>query len=164
MSSLFGEDRGAEFSGCGRYRYRLWRTWDNTLPTCCFVMLNPSTADAEADDPTIRRCLGYARDWGYGGLEVVNLFALRATDPREMLAAEDPVGPHNDGAIGATVLSAGLVVAAWGADGKHRGRSGEVRGLLRDLDVPFHALKVCKDGEPGHPLYLSRALKPEVLP
>jgi hypothetical protein len=92
QGDLFG-DRGATLSDCGRYRYRLWRRWADG-PTVLFVMLNPSTADADVDDPTIRRCIGFARSWGAGALEVVNLYAWRATQPAELKAAVGPVGEY----------------------------------------------------------------------
>lgn len=87
---------GAHLSACGAYRYALRRTWDPARPAALFVGLNPSTADAERDDPTTRRCVRFARDWGFGGLLVGNLFAYRATRPRDLRAAAEPVGPEND--------------------------------------------------------------------
>ncbi len=95
-SSLIEGDRnGAVLSADGVYRYRLWRTWDASKPTLAFLMLNPSTADATEDDPTIRRCLGFAKEWGYGSLVVVNLFALRSPNPDALRENDDPVGPEN---------------------------------------------------------------------
>ena len=87
---------GAEFDPTGAYRYSLWREWDARAPAVAFVMLNPSTADAARDDPTIRRCASFARSWGYGSLEVVNLFAYRASEPKRLRQTPDPIGPAND--------------------------------------------------------------------
>ena len=148
-------ERGADISPCGRYRYTLWRKW-GAGGTCNFIGLNPSTADATLDDPTIRRCIGFARAWGYGGLMMTNLFAWRATDPRNMLAADDPVGPDNDQTLRATWLNAAITVAAWGAHGTHQGRGAHVRAMLPAL----HYLRLTKDGHPGHPLYLPASLRP----
>lgn len=144
---------GAVISDCGTYRYRLWRRW-NDRPVCCFVMLNPSTANAEQDDPTIRRCIGYARGWGFGGLDVVNLFAFRATDPASLLAAHDPIDPENDRHLREAAWDAGAVVCAWGAYGRYLGRSEAVCEMLDAAGIPLRALKVTRGGEPGHPLYL----------
>ena len=150
MPDLFMQSN-AVLSDCGRYRYRLDRRWGNG-PTMGFVMLNPSTADAEVDDPTIRRCIGFAKREGCGSLQVVNLFAFRATDPEELYAADDPVGPGNDNHVRYVLNRARIAVAAWGA---HR--------LARD---PGDALAkgwrrmVClgktKAGAPRHPLYVRK--------
>lgn len=148
-------DRGAYISACGRYRYSLWRQWAQG-PQVMFVGLNPSTADATLDDPTIRRCIGFARAWGYTGLVMTNLFAWRDTDPRNMLAADDPVGPDNDRVLRVAHDKAALTVAAWGAHGTHGGRHNVVRALLPHL----HYLRLTKDGHPGHPLYLPSSLRP----
>lgn len=142
--------RGAVFDADREYRYRLWRTWDGGKPTVAFVMLNPSTADAANDDPTVRRCVNYADDWGYGTLEVVNLFALRATDPSALRDHPDPVGGANDDFLRTVTDAAATVVAAWGAKGTLHGRGLEV---ARDLETPFHALDTTTDGHPVHPLY-----------
>ena len=139
----------ASLSRCGRFRYALWRTWDDTRPVVVFVGLNPSTADKTTDDPTLRRCINYARDWGYGGVCMANLFAYRATDPANMKAALDPVGPRNNHWLKRLGAEAGLVVAAWGNDGSYLGRSQQVLGLLPNP----HCLKINKSGEPAHPLY-----------
>lgn len=139
----------AELSPCRRYRYALWRTWDETLPRVMFIGLNPSTADETADDPTLRRTMDFARRWGFGGVGNGNLFAWRATDPRAMMAAADPVGPDNDRWLRRLAADAGLVVAAWGNHGVFQGRSAAVRDLLPVL----HCLKLNASGEPAHPLY-----------
>src|ERR1700731_2978902 len=113
MASLLLE-RDAVISDCGRSRYLLRRTWDHDKPRALFVMLNPSTADAEVDDPTIRSCMRLAKQMGHGSFEVVNLFAWRATDPRELHTASDPVGPENDRVIEAAVNRCDIVICAWG--------------------------------------------------
>ena len=137
------------------YRWRLWRCWDSALPTVVFVMLNPSTADVIVNDPTVRRCLGFARMWGYGRLEVRNLFDLRATDPRALAQHPTPNSQHNDLAIQQIVQRAD-VVAAWGNHGEHRGRGLLVaREMLRPLAAHLWHLGLTKTGHPKHPLYLS---------
>ena len=118
--------------------------------------LNPSTADETQDDPTIRRCQGFARDWGYGGLVMANLFAFRATDPAVMKQAADPVGPDNDEHLLQLASTCPLVVAAWGTHGQHLGRDHQVRELTPNL----HCLRLTKEGYPGHPLYLPKSLTP----
>lgn len=165
-------ESGATISLCGRYRYRLWRKWcsSDVFPgldgkgdqlgnplTCVFVMLNPSTADGGHDDPTIRRCVAFAKRLGFDRLEVVNLFAYRATNPSELLAlndADDPVGTDNRAHIDAAcnTESAGMVIAAWGVHGGHLGQDRAVLGWIgRDI----HALGApTKSGAPRHPLYL----------
>ena len=125
-----------------------------------FVMLNPSVADAEADDPTIRRCIGFARSWGFGGLVAVNLFAWRDTHPSGMKRAADPVGPEGDAPILEAARLASLTVAAWGVHGAHLGRGSQVAALLRAAG-PLHHLGLTKDGHPRHPLYLRGDARPE---
>lgn len=159
MSALF-ETSGAAFSPCRTYRYRLWRTWDATKPPLVFCMLNPSTADAEADDPTVSRCKERARRMGAGGLVVVNLFALRSTDPRALYRHVDPVGPDNDTAI-LDAAGQGDLVCAWGNHGKLHGRAAKVLALLLAAGLPALALRVSKDGHPSHPLYLPYDLQPK---
>jgi hypothetical protein len=109
-----GGDGGAVITADRRYRYNLWRTWDRTLPVCGWVMLNPSTADETKLDPTLRRVLDYSRRWGYGGFVIRNLFAYRATDPCELLDADDPVGLENDAWLKGLTNEAGLIVVGWG--------------------------------------------------
>ena len=152
---------GAVFSDCGRYRYELWRRWDADLPTVMFIMLNPSKADAERDDPTIEKCLRFAECWGYGGLLVGNLFAWKATCPDELRTVAGPVGPLNGRALLDMASGADLVVAAWGNDGSLRGRSSVVQRMFAGR---LHFLKPNKTGEPAHPLYLPSDLRPVWLP
>lgn len=146
----------AEISPCGLYRYRLTRTWDAAAPALLFVMLNPSTADASEDDPTIRRCLGFARRERAGGLVVANLFAFRATDPKALEDAADPIGPDNARWIETCVReTSGPIVAAWGASVPKR------LDLLVHMRVvallPLDRLRCLgrtASGAPRHPLYL----------
>jgi len=145
---------GAAFSRDRRYRYRLWRRWDRSRPRIAFCMLNPSTADARRDDPTIRRCIGFARDWGYGGIEVVNIFALRATDPRDLRSARDPVGPRND-AFMLQAATESPVVIAWGVHGALRDRAATALQLFGPR-ARLLALGRTRSGAPRHPLYLRR--------
>lgn len=152
---------GATFGLSRRYRYLLWRRWDEGLPVVGFVMLNPSVADESADDPTIRRCLGFARDWGFGGLVVANLFGLRATDSAVLRRDADPVGPENEGYLAGLPGACGMVVAAWGGRGSLLGRSAKVRGMLAALG-PVHVLGFTASGEPVHPLYVRRSVVPVV--
>lgn len=121
---------GAEFDPTGTYRYSLWREWEPRRPRTALVMLNPSTADAAHDDPTIRRCIRLARAWDYGALEVVNLFAYRATDPTQLRRAADPIGPRNDDYLRRAGRRAADVILAWGNGGRWQGRGAAVLRLL----------------------------------
>jgi hypothetical protein len=150
-------EAGADIRGRRKqYRYALWRIWDRELPAVMFVGLNPSTADARRDDPTLVRCMGFARDWGYGGVYTANLFAYRATEPRDMKQAESPIGPDNDRVILELAGKADKVIATWGNDGAWMNRAAEVRALLPEL----HYLKMNRSGQPAHPLYLPGSLTP----
>lgn len=189
-------DAGATISQCGRYRYRLWREWRlHPVPAqwdmwvdergkpvvdgagaqlgepkaCVFIMLNPSTADGAQDDPTIRRCVSFARSWGFDRLEVLNLFAHRATNPRELLALsdeDDPVGPSNLEAFKDVLHYGGPVgrlVCAWGAHGAHLGQDETALGWLGSHRC--YALGLTKEGQPKHPLYVpGNALLAEFRP
>lgn len=149
--SLFEDNAGdAVISACGRFRYLLRRRWwSEGGPTLVWIMLNPSTADASRDDPTIRKCIGFSKAWGYGGLVVANLFALRSTDPRQLYKVADPIGPENDAALAA--LRDGFdVVGAWGVNGAHLNRGAAVAAMFPRMQC----LGVTKNGQPGHPLYL----------
>ena len=149
--------RSAMLSPCGAYRYWLSRRWDETLPDCAFIMLNPSTADASKDDPTIRRVMGFAESWGFGGVNVYNLFALRATDPRRLRDHADPIGPENDGWLGQIPREA-VIVAAWGSWGDYRGRGLAVRRMFLGR---LSRLGATERGHPRHPLYVPAATKHE---
>ena len=157
-ASPFYLESSATLSPCWRYRYTLHRRWALGGGGVTFIGLNPSTADARLDDPTIRRCVGFAKAWGFNAVDMINLFAFRATSPDDMLAQEDPEGPDNDDWILDTVANAGLVVAAWGTSGHHRRRDRRVCELLDSVDL--HVLRITKDGHPAHPLYLPGALRP----
>lgn len=161
---LEGVEASAVLSECGTYRYRLERTWDPSRRAVGFVMLNPSTADAETDDPTLRRCQSFARAWGYGRLVVVNLYALRSTDPKALWKHPDPVGPDNGWHLGGGLLRepdvwnyADLrperIVAAWGANAR-REEVDRFRGTLRNFYASAYCLGTTKDGHPRHPLYV----------
>jgi len=160
----------------GDYRYLLWRSFDSLLPgkTIAWVMLNPSTADETNPDPTLTRCVNYAKAWGYGRLEVVNLFALRDKDPTQLLYREDPVGPDNDAYLRRAVARAPTVVCAWGAPQNTKvGRMATRRAdELWESVLQYHPNTVCLGTcglsagyrnvpEPRHPLYLRKNLTPE---
>ena len=188
---------GATISPCGKYRYRLWREWrlhpepaqwdmwteDDGSPivdgagqqlgepkTCLFVMLNPSTADGDMDDPTIRRCVGFAKSWGYDRMEVVNLFAYRATKPIQLLRLnhdDEPWGVENQRHIWAAMdRQVNRIVCAWGANGSHLGQDETVLGWIEDyaefLDErpEIVALGLTAEGHPRHPLYLPADARP----
>ena len=146
--------RGATPDPTGRYRYALRREWDPDAPRIAFVMLNPSTADAAQDDPTIRRCIGFARSWGYGALEVVNLFAWRTTDPQALRRVQDPVGPENDRYILRAGRRARETLVAWGNRGILLGRHEAVLRLLLRGREAVHCLGWTQAGHPRHPLYI----------
>jgi hypothetical protein len=152
---------GAVFSSCGRYRYSLLRQWAQG-PRVLWVMLNPSTADGTNDDPTIRKVRGFSERWGFGSLEVVNLFAWRTTDPMDLARAgregKDIVGPENDDAILAALPRASLVVAAWGAHEK--GERARVVTALLTQHTDLMLVRRTRRGAPEHPLYLPYSLTP----
>ncbi len=153
----------ANFSLCKTYRYTLQRTLSRDgLGICVFIMLNPSTADADTNDPTVRRCVGYADAWGYRTLTVLNAFAFRGTDPKNMKAAEDPVGPDNDHWIHSvcTYSIKSRVIVAWGKDGTHLDRDLAVMKILTERGLPVFCLGINLDGTPKHPLYLKKNLQP----
>lgn len=152
--------KSAIMSECARYRYELRREWDASLPPMLFIMLNPSTADADKDDPTIRRCINRAQEEGFGSLIVVNLFGLRSPDPKSLTRTHDPVGPENDQHI-ARALSecqfrGGLTVAAWGAGGIGD-RSERVINMGVRAAGDLFCLGLTKSGQPRHPLYIAKA-------
>lgn len=148
-------DKGAIISPCGKYRYQLWRIWDDSKPICMFVMHNPSTADGNMDDPTIRRCIGFAASWGYGGIYIGNLSPYRATNPKDMIGLDFLVLCPMDNMfhINEMVKKCSLHVFAYG--------NPITDDLKPELwDTHWHYLSLTKDGNPGHPLYLRKDLKP----
>lgn len=186
-------DKGAIIDASGTYRFRLWREWrlgdnraiwdmwidHNGRPvvdgeghqlgdplSCVFIMLNPSTADCAQDDPTIRRCVSFARRFGFDRLEVVNLFAFRATSPADLLkvgAEADPVGSENEWHVAKALDNAGLIVCAWGAHGGHLDQDETMMGWIdvhNYRDAPVVCLGQTKDGFPRHPLYLKSDAEP----
>ena len=160
MVDLFTDQplRGADVSECGQFRYLLWRSWGPGR-RLLFIMLNPSTADADQDDPTIRKCMGFARRLKFDGIEVVNLFAFRATDPRDLACAGHPEGPANNEAIASAgqrcIDTNSTTVCAWGANARQFPRRTErVRTSLALAGVRLRALRLLKDGTPEHPLML----------
>jgi len=154
-------ETGAKFSDCKTYRYALWRYWNKRSQTdfAMFIGLNPSTADEVEDDPTIRRCIRFAKDWDYGGLVMLNAYAFRATDPKVMKAALAPIGPENDAALRKYGQQAGIIVAAWGAHCKEL----REQQICESIDRKIHCLGVTKHGRPKHPLYLRADTQPEVF-
>ncbi len=151
-------NKGAVFSEDRAYRYLLWRIWDERKPYALFIGLNPSTADRNRDDPTIRRCGGFASSWGYGGFYMGNLFGLVTTDPLFLKVSSDPIGDNDDYLI-PTALEAGIVIAAWGCFKEVNGRDQDVMQKISLL----HHLGLTKDGYPRHPLYLRSDTKPTPL-
>jgi len=163
--------RNTEFSPCRKYRYTLWREFYSAqainpplLPVegnrahnyAMFIGLNPSTADETQDDPTIRRCIGFAKSWGYGALCMTNLFAWRDTLPENMKRASDPVGPRNDEWLLDCAKGAGVIVAAWGKHGAFMNRAHNLLKLIPNV----MALRLNDDGSPAHPLYLPKTSQP----
>lgn len=142
----------ASFSEDRRYRFTLYRRWDKLGREILFICLNPSTADEAKDDPTVRRCINFAKDWGYRGVWIGNIFALRSTDPSELYKAWEPVGSANNLALRTMVERCDKVVYAWGNHGEHRDRGREVADML---GIAW-CFGVNKKGEPRHPLYLKR--------
>lgn len=161
--------KGATLSPDGRYRYSLWREWrgthdpnnwewmyaDQGVPKpCVFIMLNPSTADSQIDDPTIRKCVGFAWRWRYEKLVVINLFAYRTANPKELRGLSDPVGPHNSHHIREILQQAGRVICAWGADESVSQQDQTMMGWLDAESIQPFCLGTTKLGAPRHPLYI----------
>ena len=147
--------KNAIFSSCRTYRYSLSRIWDKKKKYVLFIGLNPSTANEEEDDPTIRRCVIYAKNWGYGGIMMVNLFAYRTSLPSNLKKVKYPVGKDNDKYIVTLSKKADITIAAWGNNGNLYSRDKQVLELIPIL----MCLKLNKSGQPAHPLYLSKNLK-----
>ena len=151
-----GCDSEAVYSPCGTWRYELTRRWGAGAP-CLWIMLNPSTATEERNDPTIERCERRTRAMGWPAMAIANLYAFRATDPRDLFAAADPVGPLNDATVRRLAREAGAVICGWGVHGARNGRGAE---LAATLDGPLLALGLTKEGHPRHPLYVGYSVLP----
>lgn len=148
---------GALISACQAYRYRLWRRWNDGRAVLVFIMLNPSTADGTQDDPTIRKCVGFADRAGYGGIEILNLFAYRATKPADLKLTGWQIGPENDEHIRAVLDTYSSVVCAWGANATSRQgweRVHQVMDIVTQYTDQPKALKLAANGVPWHPLML----------
>ncbi len=152
----------ALYSDCENYRYALTRIWDDTGGKVAFVMLNPSTATEVQNDPTVERCERRARALGFGAFRVCNIFAWRDTDPKNMRAATDPVGPENDATIIKAAAWADQIICAWGTHGAHLSRGVAVETLLRNTGLPLFHLGLSKAGHPKHPLYISYSEQPRL--
>jgi len=148
-------NKGALFSPCRKYRYKLWRTW-GWGHKVAFIGLNPSIADEEINDNTVTRCINYAISWGFDGLIMLNAFGYRATKPQDLKKAKDPIGPDNDRILIESCRQASLIVAAWGSHGGYMKRHDKLLKILPEL----HFLKLTQRGYPNHPLYLKADLKP----
>ena len=149
----------AIYSDCETFRYALTRIWADG-PHLLWVMLNPSTASELANDPTVERCERRSRALGYGAFRVVNLFALRATDPRRLRAVDDPVGPENDAALREGAAWADAIFCGWGGHGGFRQQDQRVAGLLWQSGKPVYHLGLTQAGQPKHPLYIGYAVQP----
>ena len=141
--------KSAVFSPCRKYRYSLTRSWNSAEDCVLFIGLNPSIADEINDDPTLIRCINFAKDWGYGGLIMVNLFAYMSTHPTDLKKAKLPIGKNNNKHILKNHQKSQLTIAAWGNDGHFLKRDKEV---LRIINNPM-CLNINKSGQPAHPLY-----------
>jgi len=148
-NAILSEDR--------KYRYVLSRIWDETKPKVMIIGLNPSTADETEDDPTIGRCISFSKSWGYGGVYMLNLFAFRATQPKDMFNAQNPIGLENNSYIEIYSKKVDKIVCAWGNHGTYKNRGNEIR---EKFDKLFY-LKLNQTGEPAHPLYLKSELVPK---
>ena len=148
-NAILSEDR--------KYRYVLSRIWDETKPKVMIIGLNPSTADETEDDPTIGRCISFSKSWGYGGVYMLNLFAFRATQPKDMFNAENPIGLENNSYIEIYSKKVDKIVCAWGNHGIYKNRGNEIR---EKFDKLFY-LKLNQTGEPAHPLYLKSESVPK---
>jgi len=157
MTNDLTTSSGAIISEDEKYRYALWRTWDKKRDPVMFIMLNPSTADATKNDPTINKCIAYAKRWGYGALIVCNLYALRSRDPKALLSDSDPIGPDCDQWLVTMSKFAAMKIAAWGNKSVLQWRVDKVRALVG----PLNCLEKSKSGNPKHPLYLRKNLFPK---
>lgn len=144
----------------GHYRYTLLREWNSDAPRVAFVMLNPSTADAEIDDRTINRCINFARSWDFGSIEVVNLFGYRTKDFNSIKGVHNPVGDDNDEFIKTVVDRSNIVVVAWGDNGTYLSRNSAVLKLLSEVE-DLYCLGITRKKNPRHPLFVNSSKMPE---
>jgi hypothetical protein len=164
------------FSPCRQWRYTCWREWGvGTLPVSQlgirkkpesyvqFLCLNPSIADETIDDPTVRRCIDFAKRWGYGAFVMTNIFAWRDTDPEAMKKVAEPIGPDNDEWLVKIAREADLIIGGWGKHGKHLFRGVKVKQLITSIGKPIHCLEKNSDGSPKHPLYIAADKVPILL-
>lgn len=160
LKEIIFSESTAELSEDKRYRYKLTRIWDKSKKMVCFVGLNPSTADEAENDPTVWKLVRSADSWGYGGIVIVNLFAVRTPSPQQMLREEEPIGVKNDETLRAAADNAAYdkVIAVWGDDGGHKNRGSEVKKLFRQLWM----LEVSQSGNPRHPRFLPRDVRPKI--
>jgi hypothetical protein len=155
----------AVFSPCRQYRYVLERDLLGPLlmpqkpRVAAFIGLNPSIADESVNDPTLRRCMCFARSWGFERLRMLNMYAWRSTDPEALWDVDDPVGPENDAHLLAGTADAGVIICAWGVNAKPD-READVVRLLQSHGRVLKALKITNEGRPSHPLYLRKTLAP----
>jgi hypothetical protein len=154
--------KSAALSPCGLFRFALTRQWDARLPRLLFIMLNPSTADADVDDRTVEKCIRFAKRLGFGSIEIVNLYAYRTKNPIVLKQAGFPVGDGNDDHIREAVARASKVICAWGANARSTQRAADVLALIDQWCTPL-ALRLLTDGTPEHPLYLPGNLEPVPL-
>ena len=152
----------AVFSPCMKYRYILSRVWNPNKKLIMFLMLNPSTADEMKNDPTVERCERRAKAMGYGGIVVCNIFAYRATSPKDMKAQDDPVGVENDQSILSSLREVDKVVCAWGGHGSHMKRADKVKELLKESGAEVLYLRMTQSGNPSHPLYIPYSEEPKL--
>jgi hypothetical protein len=152
--------KGAIISPCGKYRYALWRVWSSNIKPLMVIGVNPSTADASKDDPTIRRCIDYASQWGMGGLLMGNLFAWRDKDPSVLPKLAEPIGAENDVWLIRMRDASQMVLGAWGRNG-----DVDIRRTAAVLEMfpEIHHLGLTANGHPRHPLYLPKTLRPEIF-
>ncbi|MGF1570073.1 MAG: DUF1643 domain-containing protein [Nodosilinea sp.] len=148
--------RTATFDSTGSYRYSLGRQWRDGGPLLAILMLNPSQASDTADDPTIRRCMGLAHGWRFGAIQVVNLFAYRTADPRQLKQTPDPIGPDNDAALITAAAQADRILLAWGNHGCFQERDEAVLALLSSYQAKWCCIDHNRTGQPRHPLYVRR--------
>ena len=151
--------KSAILSSCQKHRLQLWREWDSNLPQVLFIMLNPSTADHEQDDPTLRRCIDFAKQWGYGGLYIGNLYSLRAADPKTLLKVSKFSHIDNCKHVSTMAQQCQLVVCAWGNYPIIK-KLGIPLNIFKQLNQKLHCIDLSKTGTPKHPLYLKKSLTP----